>query len=129
MSEYVILVFYKTLRKRFIARQRVEDCTRRDLRLVPQIGSVPQAHFLINKMKHFIDKQYQKSDGAFNLIGTEASCTDVDMARGTVNDRFHALHVGFPRSVSASMGMGDLDTERNTLAANIALCQLLHLQS
>ena len=71
----------------------------------------------------------QKSDGAFNLIGTEASCTDVDMARGTVNDCFHALHVGFPRSVSASMGMGDLNAERNTLAANIALCQLLHLQS
>ena len=71
----------------------------------------------------------QKSDGAFNLIGTEASCTDVDMARGTVNDCFHALHVGFPRSVSASMGMGDLNAERTTLAAHIALCQLLHLQS
>ena len=71
----------------------------------------------------------QKSDGAFNLIGTEASCTDVDMARGTVNDCFHALNIGLPRSVGASVGMGDLNAERHALAANIALCQLLHLLS
>ena len=71
----------------------------------------------------------QKSDGAFNLIGTEASCTDVDMARGTVNDCFHALYIGLPSSVGASVGMGDFNAECNTLAANIALCQLLHLQS
>ena len=65
----------------------------------------------------------QKSDSAFNLIGTEASCTDVDMAGRTIDDCFHALHVGLPSSVGASMGMGHLNAERNTLAANIALCQ------
>lgn len=32
---------------------------RRDLWLLPQIGSVPKAHFLFNKMKHFIEEQYQ----------------------------------------------------------------------
>lgn len=66
---------------------------------------------------------------SLNLIGTEASCTDVDMAGGTVNDRFHALHIGLPHSVCTSVGMGDLNAKGNTLAANIALCQLLHLQS
>ena len=65
----------------------------------------------------------QKSDSAFNLIGTEASCTDVDMAGRTIDDCFHALHVGLPSSVGASVGMGHLNAERNTLAANIALCQ------
>ena len=71
----------------------------------------------------------QKSDGAFNLIGTEASCTDVDMAGRTIDDCFHALYIGLPSSVGASVGMGDFNAECNTLAANIALCQLLHLQS
>ena len=71
----------------------------------------------------------QKSDSAFNLIGTEASCTDIDMAGRTIDDCFHALYIGLPSSVGASVGMGDLNAECNTLAANIALCQLLHLQS
>ena len=71
----------------------------------------------------------QKSDSAFNLIGTEASRTDVDMAGRTIDDCFHALYIGLPSSVGASVGMGDLNAKRNALAANIALCQLLHLQS
>ena len=70
-----------------------------------------------------------ESDSAFNLIGTEASCTDVDMAGRTIDDCFHALHVGRPGSVGTSVRVRDLDAERNTLAAKIALCQLLHLQS
>ena len=69
------------------------------------------------------------SDSAFNLIGTEASRTDVDMAGGTLDDCFYALDVGLPGSVGPSVGVRDLNTKRNTLAANIALCQLLHLQS
>ena len=68
-------------------------------------------------------------DSTFNLIGTEASCTDVYMAGRTVDDCFHALHVGLPSSVGTSMGVGNLNAKRNALAANIALCQLLHLQS
>ena len=64
-----------------------------------------------------------ESDSTFNLIGTEASRTDVDMAGRTIDDCFHALHVGLPSSVGASMRMGHLNTERNALAANIALCQ------
>ena len=71
----------------------------------------------------------QKSDGAFNLIGTEASCTDVDMAGRTIDDCFHALYIGLPSSVGASVRVRDFNAERNALAANIALCQLLHLQS
>ena len=67
---------------------------------------------------------YEKSDCAFDLVGTEASCTDVNMAGGTVNDCFHALDVGLPSSVGTSVGVRDLNAERNALAAEIALCQI-----
>ena len=63
-----------------------------------------------------------ESDGALNLVRTQASCTDIHMARSTVNDRLDALDVGLPSSVGTSVGMGDLNAERNALAANIALC-------
>ncbi len=66
-------------------------------------------------------------DCALNLVRTQASCTDVDMARGTVNNRLDALDVGLPCSVRTSMGVGNLDAERYALAANIAFCHQLHL--
>ena len=66
-------------------------------------------------------------DRPLDLVGTKASGTDVHMARSTVNDRLDALDVGLPSSVGTSMGVRDLDTESHTLAADIALCHLLHL--
>ena len=66
-------------------------------------------------------------DRALNLVRTQASRTDVDMARGTVNNRLDALDVGLPCSVRTSMGMGNLDAERHALAADIAFCHQLHL--
>ena len=68
-----------------------------------------------------------KSDGALNLTGTQASSTDVDMARSSVNNCLYAFDIGFPGSVGTSVGMGDFDTESDTLTAKIALCHLLHL--
>jgi hypothetical protein len=72
---------------------------------------------------------YRHSDGAFNLVGTETSCTNVYMARSTLDNRLDALDVGLPHSIGASVGVRDLDAERHTLAANITLCHQLHLQS
>ena len=66
-------------------------------------------------------------DRALNLVRTQASRTDVDMARSTVNNRLDALDVGLPCSVRTSMGMGNLDAERHALAADIAFCHQLHL--
>jgi len=68
-----------------------------------------------------------QSDSTLDLVGTQASCTDVYMARSTVNNSFDALDVGLPSSVGTSMGVRDLDTESHALAADIALCHLLHL--
>ena len=49
------------------------------------------------------------------------------MARSTVNNSLHALDVGLDRSVGTSVGVRDIDTESHALAADIALCHLLHL--
>ena len=69
----------------------------------------------------------QFSDCTFHLVGTKASCTDMYMARSTINNSFDALDVGLPSSVGTSMGVRNLDTESHALAADIALCHLLHL--
>ena len=66
-------------------------------------------------------------DCALNLVRAEASCADVNMARSTVNDRLDTLDVGLPCTVGSSVRMGDLNAERNALAADIALCHQLHL--
>ena len=49
------------------------------------------------------------------------------MARSSVNDRLNALDVGLSTAVRSSVGVGDFDTERDALAADITLCHLLHL--
>ena len=72
---------------------------------------------------------FKELDGAFNLVGTEASCTYVHMAGRAVNDCLNALYVGLPGTVRTSVRVRNLDTKRYTLAANITLSQLLHLQS
>ena len=66
-------------------------------------------------------------DCTLNLVRAEASCADVNMARSTVNDRLDTLDVGLPCTVGSSVRMGDLNAERNALAADIALCHQLHL--
>ena len=68
-----------------------------------------------------------RSDGALNLVGTQASCTDIHMARSTVNDCLDTFDVGLPCTVSTSVRVGDLDTECHALAADIAFCHQLHL--
>ena len=49
------------------------------------------------------------------------------MARSTVNNSLHALDVGLHRTIGTSMGVGNIVTESHALAADIALCHLLHL--
>ena len=70
-----------------------------------------------------------RSDGALNLVGTEASGTSVHMARGTVDNRLDALHIGLPGTVGASVGVGDLNAEGYALATKITLSHSLHLLS
>ena len=68
-----------------------------------------------------------RSNGALDLVGTEASGTNMHMARSTVNNSLNALDVGLHRTIGTSMGVRDIVTESHALAADIALCHLLHL--
>ena len=49
------------------------------------------------------------------------------MARSTVDNGLDPLHIGLPGTIGTSVGVGNLNSERNTLAANIALSHWLHL--
>ena len=49
------------------------------------------------------------------------------MTRRAVNNSLHALDVGLHRSVGTSVRVRDVDTKSHALAADIALCHLLHL--
>ena len=51
------------------------------------------------------------------------------MARGTVDNRLDALHIGLPGTVGASVGVGNLNAEGNALTTKITLSHSLHLLS
>ena len=70
-----------------------------------------------------------KLDSPFDLVGTEASGTSIHMARSSVNNGLDPLHIGLPGTVGTSVGVGNLDTEGNTLATIITLRHSLHLLS
>ena len=68
-----------------------------------------------------------RSNCTLDLVGTEASGTNMHMARCTVNNSLNALDVGLHRTIGTSMGVRDIVTESHAHAADIALCHLLHL--
>ena len=67
----------------------------------------------------------EKSDGALNLVGAEASGTSVHMAGSTVNDSLDALDVGLPCTVGTSVGVRNLNTKGHALAAKITLSHFI----
>ena len=54
-----------------------------------------------------------------DLAGTEAAGAHIDVLRGTVHNRLHALDVGLPGAIGAAVRVGDLNPKGNTLAAEI----------
>ena len=70
-----------------------------------------------------------RSNSPFDLIGTEASGTSIHVARSTIDNGLNPLYIGLPGPVGASVGVGNLDTESNTLTTIITLCHTLHLLS
>ena len=69
------------------------------------------------------------SNSPFDLVGTQASGTGIHVARRTVHNGLDPLHIGLPRPIGTSVGVGNLDTESNTLATVITLRHSLHLLS
>ena len=66
-------------------------------------------------------------DRAGNFTGTQTPGTNVHMARRTIDHSLHALDIGLPGTIGASVGVGNLDTEGHALIAELALCYPLHL--
>ena len=62
------------------------------------------------------------SDGSGNLAGAKATRADVYSAGRTVDQRFYPFHVGLPRSVGSSVGVGYLNTELYVFSAKITFC-------
>ena len=77
----------------------------------------------------FIFNCQKQSLCTLDLAGAQASGANVHMTRSSLHNRFYTLYVRLPCSVRPSVGVRNLDAKRDTLAAKIALCQLLHLQS
>ena len=61
------------------------------------------------------------------LTGTQASGTNIYMARRTVDNSLDTFHIGLPGTIAASVGVGNLDSEGNALIAKLALSHPLHL--
>ena len=57
-----------------------------------------------------------QSDRAGNFTRAQAAGAGVDILRGTLDDRLHALDIGVPGTVAPTMRVRNLDTERDTLA-------------
>ena len=86
--------------------------------------------FSIQKKKHCkssASNLFGRLDRAGNLTGTQTAGTNIDMAGRTVDHRLDALDIGLPRTIGASVGVGDLNTKGHTLVAKLALCHPLHL--
>ena len=66
-------------------------------------------------------------DRSGNFAGTQTPGTNIYMAGRAVNNCLNALHIGLPCTIGTSVGMGNLDTETDTLIAKLALSHPLHL--
>lgn len=70
-------------------------------------------HFKIQTEKHLC---------ASDLTGTQTTSASVEPGGSTVDNSLNALHVGLPCTVGTAMGMRNLNSKGNALAANITLC-------
>ena len=67
------------------------------------------------------------SDSSGDFAGAQTPGTNIDMAGGTIDNRFHALDVGLPRPVGAPVRVRNLDPKSNALVTELTFCHPLHL--
>ena len=67
---------------------------------------------------------YEKSRlyRSLDLTGTQAAGADVDMNGSSVDNCFNAAHIGLPSMVGPYVRVRDLNTEGDSLAADITFC-------
>ena len=59
---------------------------------------------------------------AGNLAAAKATGAHVDVLRASIHYGLYALYIGLPHAVGASVGVADLNTERNALIAKLTFC-------
>ena len=62
-----------------------------------------------------------RSNSACYLAGTKTTGAGVDVARRPCYNSLYTLNVGFPSPIASTMGMGNLDSESDTLTTDVAL--------
>lgn len=65
---------------------------------------------------------YRSLNRALNLAGTQASGADVDVFRGSVDQRFDAFDIGLEGAVGTDVRVRHGNAEVDALAAELALC-------
>ena len=78
----------------------------------------------IHGEKPWIYANPARSDCTGHIAGAETPCTDVYMARSTIDNCLNTLHIGLPSLVGTSVRVGNLNTEGNALAAKITFSHL-----
>ena len=88
----------------------------------------------INKKRHGnesipFDVQFnaEKLDGTGYFVGAQATGAGMNVAGRATYNCLDALDIGFPGAIAPSMGVGNLDSERDTLTADVAFSHRLHL--
>lgn len=67
------------------------------------------------------------SNRSGDLTGTHAPGTNIHMARRTVDNGLHTLHIGLPGTIGTPVRVRDLNTKGHAFAAILALSHPLHL--
>ena len=62
-----------------------------------------------------------------NLPGTQAAGANVHALMRAIHNCFYPTNVGLPGSVGLTVGVGNVMTEYQALAANFTLCHFKHL--
>ena len=62
-----------------------------------------------------------------DLVGTQATRTNINRFRRAVHNRFNPTNIGFPSTVGFSVGMGHVIAENNAFSAYTAFCHGGHL--
>ena len=58
------------------------------------------------------------------LAGTQATGAGINSLGTAFDDCFHAFDIGLPRPIGTAMGVGNLNSERYILTADVALCHV-----
>lgn len=77
-----------------------------------------------NPQNRGLIRSAKQSAGSLNLTGAQAARADIHSARSAVYDSLNFHNVGFESSVTASVGVRNLNAESNALTANFTFSHI-----